>query len=81
MQRKGNGMSDIVRRLWKGIADTDAQQDAADRIEQLEAALAKADELAEAMELLMVSSEDDSDTLGIADDALAAYRQARDATR
>ena len=32
-------MSDIVRRLWKGIADTDAQQDAADRIEALEAAI------------------------------------------
>ena len=40
-------MSDeLVRRLWKGIADTDAQQDAADRIAALEAALAKADALA-----------------------------------
>ena len=44
-------MSDIVRRLWKGIADTDAQQDAADHIEALEAALARADELADQCEL------------------------------
>ena len=35
-------MSDIVRRLWKGIADTDAQQDAAARIEALEAAISAA---------------------------------------
>ena len=55
--------------------------EAADRISALEAALAKADELAGAMELLMASSEDDADTLGIADDALTAYRQASDATR
>ena len=39
---------DFMKRLWKGIADTDAQQDAADRIEALEAALAKADDLARA---------------------------------
>lgn len=28
---------DLVRRLWKGVADTEQQQDAADRIEALEA--------------------------------------------
>lgn len=27
---------DLVKRLWKGIADTEQQQDAADRIEELE---------------------------------------------
>ena len=70
---------DLVRRLWKGIADTDAQQDAADRIEQLEAALAKADELAGAWEKYQgLFYADDED---LVDRAAAAYRQAREATR
>ena len=63
---------DLVRRLWKGIADTDAQQDAADRIEAIEAALAKADELAE---VAYRTIHDDADTSLV--DALAAYREAR----
>ena len=33
---------DMMRCLWKGVADTEQQQDAADRIEELEAKLAKA---------------------------------------
>jgi hypothetical protein len=36
-------MSDyLMKCLWKGVADTEQQQDAADRIEELEAKLAKA---------------------------------------
>jgi hypothetical protein len=36
-------MSDyLVKCLWKGVADVDQQEDAADRIEELEAKLANA---------------------------------------
>ena len=38
---------DMMKCLWKGVADTDQQQDAADRIEELEAKLAKAVEALE----------------------------------
>lgn len=34
----------LTKRLWKGIADTDQQQDAADCIEELKAQLAEAKE-------------------------------------
>ena len=51
--------------------------DVVDRIEALDAALQAADELARALELLMVSSEDDPDALVFADDTLTAYRKAR----
>ena len=34
--RSGMVSDDLVKRLWKGIADTEQQQDAADRIEELE---------------------------------------------
>jgi hypothetical protein len=35
---------DLVRALWKGVADVDRQQEAAARIEELEAELAKVKE-------------------------------------
>ena len=44
---------DLVRRLWKGIADTDAQQDAADLIENLNAKLKEAVELLVSAEIVM----------------------------
>jgi len=82
-------MSDeLVRRLWKGIADTDAQQDAADRIEALEAALAKADELAEQFDLALQELDEcsiqlTSENYNCPDHnrVREAYRQARDATK
>lgn len=38
---------DMMKCLWKGVADTDQQMDAADRIEELEAKLAKAADVIE----------------------------------
>ena len=64
----------MSRLLWAGIAADEKK-----RADDAEAALVKADELV--LVLMMVSSEDDSDTLDFADDTLAAYRQARDAMR
>ena len=43
-------MSDyLLKCLWKGVADTEQQQEAADRIEEMEARVAAADKLAEAV--------------------------------
>ena len=41
---------DLVKALWKGVADVDRQQEAADRIEELEAKLAKTTKLLEQIE-------------------------------
>ena len=64
---------DLMKRLWKGIADTDAQQDAADHIEALTAERdALKAELAEAV-----------DTANQAIDVIASvqdYRQPDDPT-
>ena len=73
---------DLVKRLRSGSytkrgAD-DLIMDAADRISALEAALAKADELAGAWEKYQgLFHADDED---LVDAAASAYRQARDAT-
>ena len=70
---------DLVKRLrndaFGGYCNKRNIKQAADRIKQLEAALAKADELAEAVDAH--SNEFDMTV----EDALAAYRQAREATR
>ena len=87
---------DLVRRLWKGIADTDAQQDAADRIEALTAALEKADALMLALnwyadqsaimakptiDAQWASNRFRDDRGATARDALAAYSAAREAVK
>ena len=57
-------MSDyLMKCLWKGVADVDQQQDAADHIEELEAKLAKAMQVIE-----MIASADVDAVLGEAVD-------------
>ena len=48
---------DLMKCLGKGVADVDQQQDAADRIEELEAKLAKAVEALEAITFECVGDE------------------------
>ena len=62
----------MSRLLWAGIAADEKK-----RADDAEAALQAADQLARALELLTVSSEDDPDALVFADDTLTAYRKAR----
>ena len=79
-------MSDLVKRLrkrwdWSNDEATtndmiDERAEAADRIEALEAAVARADALAEACDNMADAVNSTS-----ADAALTAYRQAREATR
>ena len=83
MQRKGREMSDdLVRRLRTSPWCQPMKREAADRIEALEAALAKADELAGAVEFWTIAEEPDvSDAIYRLKRTRTAYRQARDATR
>ena len=78
-------MSDeLVKLLRKGDPFGGVMQRAADRIAALEAALAKADELAEALCAEGKTAGQDVwamlDACEVTDNALTAYRQARDAT-
>jgi outer membrane protein TolC len=51
-------MSDyLVKCLWKGVADVDQQQDAADRIEELEAKLEMAEAKLEMAEAKLAKAE------------------------
>ena len=88
MQRKGNGMSyDLVKRLresrsvWENArgVPSDLEREAADRISALEAALVKADELAEAVGLQRSAQRNSVSPRTAL--TFTAYRQARDATR
>ena len=73
-------MSDeLVRRLCKGIADTDAQQDAADHIEALTAALEKADALEKA--IMEDFRKESMETIRDLSLARRAYRAAREAAK
>ena len=62
----------------EGLSQTsDIFTDLMQRAKKAEAALQAADELERALELLMVSSEDNPDALVFAHDTLTAYRKAR----
>ena len=82
-------MSEVWKCPWCGGEMTeahtfceDAVRDEADRISALEAALAKADELAGLLHAATTSrAQDDLEWQIDARDTLTAYRQARDATR
>jgi hypothetical protein len=68
-------IDDLLKPLWKGIADIDQQQEAAAEIEALRARVAKADELAErAQHVCDVLKADNGHAPVKLAQALAAYR-------
>ena len=76
-------MSDyLLKCLWKGVADTEQQQEAADRIEEMEARVAAADKLAEAVtherEMVCQDFGMQQDAATAVHNALAAYQATKE---